>query len=193
MATRRQIRGEARFSAVLAAVRAVEHLVGVPRERLDPTAAAGVPPHVTVLYPFIPPAEISEDTVRVLREAVADVEGFACAFTSVDWLNGRVLCLRPTPEQPFRELTKRVSAAFPHYAPYSGKHPPVPHLTVGYNDVSVGTDLPIATVQLELGLPVRTRIEQLSLMVGSDKPHSWYTVAELPLTMTTTPPGIPGM
>ena len=50
-------------SAVLALIPAAESVVGPYRMRLDPTARAGVPAHVTVLYPFVPPSSITDDTV----------------------------------------------------------------------------------------------------------------------------------
>ena len=51
-------------TAVLALVPEVEPVVGEHRRRLDPTTAAGVPAHVTVIYPFVPPGKV------VVREGV---------------------------------------------------------------------------------------------------------------------------
>lgn len=45
-------------TAVVVVVEAAETLVGRWRARYDTSAAAGVPPHVTVLYPFLPLADV---------------------------------------------------------------------------------------------------------------------------------------
>ena len=42
-------------SALLVAVPAAEPAVAAHRSRLDTSAAVGVPAHITVLYPFLPP------------------------------------------------------------------------------------------------------------------------------------------
>ena len=42
-------------SAVLVPIPAAERVVSTHRSRLDGAAALGVPAHVTVLFPFVPP------------------------------------------------------------------------------------------------------------------------------------------
>ena len=49
---------QATQSAVIVAIPEAEAAVAALRLRLDPAAAWGVPAHVTVLYPFLPPDEI---------------------------------------------------------------------------------------------------------------------------------------
>jgi hypothetical protein len=44
-----------------------EALVKPFRDRYDPSAAAGMPAHITLLYPFKPPDEIDEATLDDLR------------------------------------------------------------------------------------------------------------------------------
>jgi hypothetical protein len=42
--------------------------VGEHRDLLDPGARLGVPGHVTVLFPFVPPAQIDPVVVAELRQ-----------------------------------------------------------------------------------------------------------------------------
>ena len=46
-------------SALVVVVPEAEQLVGPFREKYDPSAAAGMPPHITLLYPFKPPDAVS--------------------------------------------------------------------------------------------------------------------------------------
>ena len=53
-------------SAVLVQVPEAERVVSRHRARLDAAATAGVPAHVTVLFPFVPPAAIMAETRQAL-------------------------------------------------------------------------------------------------------------------------------
>lgn len=68
-------------SAVLVPVPEAERVVSPHRASLDGAAALGVPAHVTVLYPFVPPSAITPSVVDALAVAVASVSAFACAPT----------------------------------------------------------------------------------------------------------------
>lgn len=168
-------------SAVLALVPDAEPVVGELRARLDPTSAAGVPAHVTVLYPFVPPSEIGSSTVAALREAVAEVPAFAFRLDAVGWFGEDLVWLAPRPQEPFDELTARVSRAFPDHPPYGGDHEPHPHLTVGYGSHAPLDALRGAADRIAPRLPVAARVDRLHLLAGSREPDSWRTVAELPL------------
>ncbi len=171
----------ATHSAVLALVPEAEAVVGELRARLDPTAAAGVPAHVTVLYPFAPPSTLGATTVDGLRAAVAGVPAFDVRLDAVDWFGDDLVWLAPRPREPFDELTERVSRAFPDHPPYGGEHEPHPHLTVGYRSHAPLAALRDAAARVAPLLPVAARVDRLHLLAGSRAPGSWRAVAELPL------------
>jgi len=165
-------------SAVLVPFPGLEPLVGPYRRRLDRAAARGVPPHVTVIYPFVPPSVCGE-TVGRLAAAVADVPAFDCVFRRVDWFRDDVVWLAPEPDGPFRELTTAVWREFPDHPPYGGQFDDViPHLTVGHTDLAA---MRAAAASVEPGLPVRHRVDRVWVMAGTDALGSWRTVAEVSL------------
>jgi hypothetical protein len=100
-------------SAVLVPVPEAERAVGGHRHRLDRAAARGVPAHVTVLYPFVPPSAITATVIAGLAGAVGSVSAFECEFAATAWFGEEVVWLAPRPDEPFRALTRAVSAAFP--------------------------------------------------------------------------------
>jgi 2'-5' RNA ligase len=171
----------ATHSAVLALVPEAGPVVGGWRARLDPTSTAGVPAHVTVLYPFAPPATIDDATVSALRAAVAGVPAFPFELAAVDWFGDDLVWLAPRPREPFDELTSRVARAFPDHPPYGGEHEPHPHLTVGYRSHAPLEVLREAAGDVAPLLPVHARLDRLHLLAGSRSPGSWRSVAELPL------------
>jgi hypothetical protein len=98
-------------SAVLVPFPEAERVVSPYRARLDGAAALGVPAHVTVLYPFVPPPAITPSVVDALAVAVASVSAFGCEFGATAWFGEDVLWLAPQPSAPFLALTRAVCAA----------------------------------------------------------------------------------
>ena len=173
---------DATDSAVVIPVPEAEAVIGRHRARLDPFAAWGVPAHVTVLAPFVPPHAITGAAIEVLAAAVASVAAFDCEFPRTRWFGDRVMWLAPRPEHPFRALTGAVSAAFPGFLPYDGVHDEVvPHLTVGFGEAGDDGALQAAEASLMSELPVRTRVRCAWLMTGRNVPSGWRMLAELPL------------
>jgi 2'-5' RNA ligase len=120
-------------SAPLLRVPAAEAAVGAQRARLDSSARDGVPAHVTVLYPFLPPAEIGSEVLAELSRLFAAVPRFSFSLDRVRWFGESVVWLGPSDESPFRALTGLAVAAHPSCLPYRGAHEDVvPHLTIGH-------------------------------------------------------------
>jgi 2'-5' RNA ligase len=169
--------GGAGESAVIVPVQ-VPVAVNRLRDRMDPSAAQGVPAHVTLLYPFMPPDQLKEDVRRLLEGIVASEPVFTFALTSVQrWPN--VVWLAPEPDDPFRRLTGALAAAFPDYPPYEGAHPEVvPHLTVAQD---VPDDWYAAAEHaLPAVLPIRD-IAREAWLVGHTPEQPWHTLWRLPL------------
>ena len=110
-------------SALLVTVPAAEPAVARHRSRLDTSAAVGVPAHITVLYPFLPPDLIDADTHATLARLFASVPGFRFTLDQTRWFPDPVLWLGPSDPAPFSALTGLVAAAFPSCPPYGGRSP----------------------------------------------------------------------
>ena len=91
-------------SAILVPVPEAEVVVGHLRARLDPSASRGVPAHVTVLYPFVTPEQMTAALIARAAAAVASVSGFDCRFAGTGWFGDDVVWLAPDPSGPFRPL-----------------------------------------------------------------------------------------
>ena len=68
-------------SALIIAVPEAEPLVKALRERFDSSAAVGVPAHITILYPFMPPHKITPEVLAELRDLFAQFAAFEFALT----------------------------------------------------------------------------------------------------------------
>jgi len=126
-------------SALIIAVPEAEPLVGEWRERFDYSAGVGVPAHITILYPFIPPGEITPAVVAELRASFAPYAAFEFTLPELRRFP-EVLYLAPSPAEPFKALTHAVVGRYPDYPPYGGGYSEViPHLTIA--DVDDGGQL----------------------------------------------------
>lgn len=172
--------GVATESAVLVTVPAAEAAVARHRERFDLAAQWGVPAHVTVLYPFVPPAAIDNAVLADLARAAAAVLQFRAEWRRTGWFGGDVLWLAPEPESSFRALTAAVWHAFPDHPPYEGRFDDVvPHLTIGHD--APFDDLRAAEREVVTRLPITMVVNAVQLMCGTTTPGSWRTIAEFPL------------
>lgn len=158
-------------------VPAAEPLVGAWRERFDPSARAGVPAHLTVLFPFL-------DEIRIdarVRTALADLFGRQGAFGLRFDRCGRfpeVLYLTPEPDTHLRRLTGAVTERWPEARPYGGRFAEVvPHLTVA--DGQDGAVLDEIEADLVPRLPLTCRISSVELMVHDGA--TWHERASFPL------------
>jgi 2'-5' RNA ligase len=167
-------------SALLVAVPAVEALVGEYRARLDPSALRGVPPHVTVLYPFMAPDDIDDDVVECLADGFAECRRFDFEVADVRWFGDTVVYLAPEPADAFRELTRVAVKLFPAFPPYRGAYAEsTPHVTIG-QDAPID-ELRAAADAVASGLPIRASATAITLVVGGTEPASWRVHTEITL------------
>lgn len=177
-------------SALLIAVPEAEPAVGEYRARLDSSARDGVPAHLTVLYPFLPPASIDGAVLASLRRLFAGFSSFAVTLDRIGWFGQEVVWLGPCDERPFRALTGAAFAAFPGCPPYGGRYADViPHLTIG--DRSDPAELRAAAEAIRPYLPVTAVAAEVTLMAGpppgnlSSRPGQWRALAAFPLAANT--------
>ncbi len=135
------------------------------RRRWDRAAGAGVPAHVTILFPFLAPERLTPTDRRALAEIATGQEPFDVRFARVGRFPG-VVYLVPEPSDPFARLTAEVVARFPDFPPYGGAFDGVvPHLTVTEAD---GADLDAISDRAATSLPFGCRITALEVIVEGD-------------------------
>jgi 2'-5' RNA ligase len=160
------------------------------RDRMDASAALGVPAHVTLLYPFVAPAALDDAVRAELGRIIGTEVVFPFALRHVErWPN--VVYLPPEPSDPFSRLIRALATAYPDYPPYGGAHALadiVPHLTVAQSD---RTDyLDAAAHALPGLLPVRDVCRE-AWLIAHDAGERWRTVWRLPLSASGLGPGGP--
>lgn len=156
-------------------------LAGV-RSRFDACLNPGVPPHVTVLFPFVDLPRILPEDTAALSDVIGSQPAFEVTFARFGRFP-RVLWLAPEPSEPFRRLTRALAARWPDHPPYGGLYPEVvPHLTVADLQEAQGDVEPVfAQIEaaLAFGLPFAARVAEVHLLAFDGARFS--TRARLPL------------
>ena len=140
----------------------LEARFGDLRARHDPAARQGMPPHVTLVYPFKPYPELRPEDGARLREVAAAHPALELTFAEVDRF-ATALWLRPEPSAPIQALVAAIVAAFPAWPPYGGEFETVvPHATLAQGPPDLLDRIaPMACERL--ASPVRARVEAVSL------------------------------
>lgn len=133
------------------------------RERLDPSARAGVPAHVTALFPFLEESRLDPSVHAALEDVLGSHPAFDLRFEKSGRLPD-VLYLVPEPATPLIRLTEAIAARWPEAPPYGGRFAEiVPHLTIAQGqDEEV-----LEEIEADLAgrLPFTSRISSVELMV----------------------------
>jgi 2'-5' RNA ligase len=171
----------ATHTALIAKIPAAEPAVAAHRAGLDRAASWGVPAHITLVFPFLPPGAVGNDTLSAIRAIAAAEPRFDLTLTGTGWFGDTVVWLAPTPAQPFIRLTEALSARFPHAQPYGGAFDEiVPHLTIGHDHPRATLEAAAAAVTAHL--PITTTVSAISLIAGIREPGgTWDTLADFPL------------
>lgn len=145
-------------STLLVPVPEVEPLLGSLRGVV--VGADGLPPHITVLYPFLPVGQLDESVAAAVAEVVAGHQAFDFALTGLGTFPG-VVWLRPEPAQPFLELGDAVLARWPTLSRYGGRYAEaVAHLTVARGRLRRSW-----RARIEAAVPVMARARAVVAMI----------------------------
>jgi 2'-5' RNA ligase len=169
-------------TALVVLVPEAETLVKPFRDQYDPSAAAGMPAHITLLYPFKPPDEVDEATLDDLRGCFARFAPIQFSLGSIRRFPVAVLYLAPEPDEPFRQLISAIWDRYPQTPPYGGRWPDiVPHLSVAYlADKQKLDGISNDFIQASRGkLPIRATASEVALM--DNRSGCWQVHANLSL------------
>src|SRR6476660_7640771 len=106
-----------RRTALIVEVPEAEPAVFELRLRHASSAAAGVPAHITILFPFMDGADVDEEA---LAGFFSRFRVFDFVLDHVERFQEGIVWLHPEPSLPFVDLTAAVEQRWPDYPPYEG-------------------------------------------------------------------------
>ena len=151
-------------TALIVVVPEAEPLVRELRTRYDESARLGVPAHITVLFPFMSPSELSPRVLGELKRLFLGQAAFGFQLGSVARFPATSY-LEPHPSDPFVALTEAVWRAYPNFPPFGREFPSIiPHLTVAHGNALEAT---AASQAVSAGLAKRGPVAPLAAPLSS--------------------------
>lgn len=145
------------------------------------THEPGVPPHITLLYPWVD--AVTDDDLEKVRRVASANAAFEVSFTEVAAFAAGAVYLRPEPDLPLRRLMADLAHEFPNTPLYGGAiADPVPHLTIARTEPGAATDRMRRRIAASLAsrLPFTASVSTLAVMAQLDD-RSWRTRTEIAL------------
>jgi len=166
-------------SALVVVIDNAEPFDAVLREFAVETFELGIPFHVTLLYPFAPREELSE-------ELLADLRSFFAAWPPFEFDLARiavwpdVVYAVPEPDAELRRCMQALFDRFPQWPPYGGIHDEVmPHATLA-EDVEAAAVFPEIERRVAPHLPRRCQARDVALLAEYE-PNRWRERELFPL------------
>lgn len=126
-----------------------------------PELSRNVPPHVTVLWPFLEPEAVDQAVERHLAALFAGEAAFDVSLVAVGHFPD-VVFLSPEPAAELVRLTELVWREYPQCPPFAGAYDEiVPHLTVALDPTAAERDAIVR--ELAPRLPLSTRAREVLL------------------------------
>jgi len=153
-------------SAVAILLPELDTYVGAYRQKYDPSAHFGFPPHMTILWPFMRPDQITEETETQLSRLFSSFRKFHIQFSKTGKSpTGKYLI--PNPSDPIIKMISAAKKLFPDYPLYRDKdYQPNPHITIIHEKDPEKLDLVSAKLdrEIEKSFPIQTRVKNVWLL-----------------------------
>ena len=141
---------------------------------------AGSPAHITLLYPWMPPASIDDHVLAELTVLFATFPDFGFSLKQ-GWFGREVLLLVPDDASPFVRLTEAIVHRWPEYPYYGADYDKIePHISLAYGDEAGLSGL---AAEVMHQLPVQAHASFVDLSTG--QPGRMVTCAKFPLNATS--------
>jgi 2'-5' RNA ligase len=147
-------------------------VVGRFRRELTPSGRAGMPPHITLIAPFLRDDALGLSHAREIKEVLAPFRRFRFTLARLERFGTGTLYLAPDPERPFIQMSQALIAAFPELTyPPPRAHRIIPHLTVA---AAPGPRLEEIADEVAARLPLEAEAAEVVLM-ERDQSRRWTT------------------
>jgi hypothetical protein len=135
------------------------------RELYPERVAEHIPFSLTLLYPWFPPDEITEEELERVRAYFAARPRLDFELVRVTEFPGLVAYAEPQPDDELRATMRGLWAMYPQWPPYreAGSDPP-PHATLARYAGPGNVTFEQAKERVEPLLPVRCVVDEVTLM-----------------------------
>jgi 2'-5' RNA ligase len=150
----------------------------VRREFARWSVERGIPFHITLLFPFAPRSELSDEVLARARAFFAVQAPFAFELTRIAMWPHDVYAV-PEPDDELLDCMRGLHELFPQWPPYGGIHDTVvPHATLG-EDLDAAAVYPVIEQRVRKHLPRSYRADAATLL-EEYAPSKWRERERIP-------------
>jgi len=146
---------------------ALDALIGTWRKATDPNAAKGVPPHLTLLFPWRA-SPLKAVDFEQLQSAIAGLPAFEVRFLEIGHFENGTIYLETAESSDLHKLMGCIYQSFPDTPPYRGEFTdPKPHLTIakaGHDEARIRQLLGEIRRVVSPELPLRCEVSEVAVM-----------------------------
>jgi 2'-5' RNA ligase len=166
-------------TALVFVIHDAEPFEAVRRDYAPGEFARGIPFHITLLYPFAPPGELTADVIGDARAFFTQQRAVELELVRLA-LWPSVVYAVPEPEATLRACMTRLHALFSQWPPYGGEFDEVvPHATLG-EDIDAEAAYPEIERRLSGHLPLRRHVHS-AVLLEEFAPDRWRERERFPL------------
>jgi 2'-5' RNA ligase len=173
-----------RSAVLVPVVEAAPAVNGWREQTCNDKPSIGVPPHITLIFPFVPARQLDGAVVSSLTAIIGGRSSFEFELRDIARFP-TCLYLVPDPAEPFIQLTEAIVERFPEHPPFEGAFDPVvPHLTVAHGDERL---LDAVESDVARHLTIKS-VAREALLLEEVEPNwgRWQVRARLPFASTET-------
>jgi 2'-5' RNA ligase len=149
------------------------------RSKTVTVANLGVPPHITLLYPWRD-APLSDNDLEQLRKVLLNHQAFSLCFDRLETFEVGAVYLALKDGRGCKAIMVDLMKAFPDTPPYGGDFlDAVPHLTIAKCDPKNLEEIK-AEIARALTLPLEFSVNEIAVM-EEDAGGGWFTRCVIPL------------
>ncbi len=135
------------------------------RELYPERISENIPLSLTLLYPWKPPSEVTQDDLDRLTDFFASTPRPEFRLSKVAFFPETVAYAVPEPDEELRSMMRALWAMYPEYPPYRDPAgDPPPHCTLGRLSGNHAITFEHAQRRVEPLLPITCRIDTATLM-----------------------------
>lgn len=165
-------------SVILIPVPSADPIIGKWREQYDSVVLRGIPSHITLLFPFKNPSEITEEVLSKLSNIFIGMKPFSFVLETIQTFPN-VIFLEPKSKEPFIQITEEIVKVFPENPPYEGKYPSInPHATIAQlsDDQDMSAIKKNISEDIDKFLPIQSIATEAWVMVEGED-DNWHRKA----------------
>ncbi len=146
----------------------LEDLLNPWRKETIEIANKGVPPHISIIYPWID-SPINENDLNKVKSLLNEINSFEIEFTDIKSFDNGILYLAIKNSTFIKNIQTKLLEIFPSIKLYNGEFEnPIIHLTIAKFDNTINSNSSQLYNKIQNYLPLKKKITKITIMTENE-------------------------